>query len=145
MTQSVCVSFSWERNREDSEQSQKVEGKIKKVLKTVFETQNTRFSRLKQVARASHQNTQSQNYEKISNCFSRLEGLPTRESRAEPQKSMYPPRLDLSLVNKSPKSTRELAAVACDLDDPRLSRQNRATLFLNSFSFCKNKVLSKNT
>ena len=34
---------------------------------------------------------------------------------------------DLSLANKSPKPTRELAAVAYDLDDLRLSRQNRAT------------------
>ena len=57
--------------------------------------------------------------------------------------SVYPSRLDLSLANKSPKSTRELAAVACDLDDLRLSRQNRATLFLKFYSFCKNKVLSK--
>ena len=42
-----------------SEWSQKVEEKTEKVLKSVFETQNTHFSRLKQVARASHQNTQS--------------------------------------------------------------------------------------
>ena len=34
---------------------------------------------------------------------------------------------------------------ACDLDDPRLSRQNRATLFSKFFNFCKNKVLFKNT
>ena len=51
----------------------------------------------------------------------------------------------LSLANKSPKLTRELAAKACDLDDPQLSQQNRATLFLKFFSFCKNKILSKNT
>ena len=59
--------------------------------------------------------------------------------------SVYPSQLDLSLMNKSPKLTRELAAITCDLDNPRLSRQNRATLFLKFFSFRKNKVLSKNT
>ena len=56
---SVWVSFSWERNGEDSEQSQKFEGKTEKVLKTVFETQNTCFSRLIQVARVTRQNTSS--------------------------------------------------------------------------------------
>ena len=38
-----------ERNGEDSEQSQKFEGKTEKVLKTVFETQNMQFSRLIEV------------------------------------------------------------------------------------------------
>ena len=38
-----------ERNGEDSEQSQKFEGKTEKVLKTVFETQNMHFSRLIEV------------------------------------------------------------------------------------------------
>ena len=57
--------------------------------------------------------------------------------------SVYPSRLDLSLSNKSPKLTRELAAEFHDLGDSRLSRQNRATLFLKFFSFCKNKILSK--
>ena len=42
----------------------KIEKKTEKVLKTVFETQNMRFLRLKQVAKASRQDTQSQNYEK---------------------------------------------------------------------------------
>ena len=65
--------------------------KLKKFKETVFEMQNTHFSRLKQVARASHQNTQSENCEKFSKCFSRLEGLPARESRAKPQKSLCTP------------------------------------------------------
>ena len=43
-----------ERNEEDSEQSQKFEGKTeKKNLKTIFETQNTRFLQLIQVANQS--------------------------------------------------------------------------------------------
>ena len=119
--------------------------KLKKFKETVFEMQNTRFLRLKQVAKASRQNTQSQNCEKFSKCFSRLEGLSVRELRAEPRKSMYLSRLDLLLANKSPKSTRKLVAKACALDDLRLSRQNRATLFLKFFSFCKNRILFKNT
>ena len=91
---SVWVSFSWERNGEDSEQSQKVEGKTKKkkkIKEIVFETQNTHFSWLKQVARASRQNSQSQNYEKFSKCFSQLEGLLARELWTEPQKSLCTP------------------------------------------------------
>ena len=66
--------------------------KLKKFKETVFEMQNTRFSLLKQVARASHQNTQSENCEKFSKCFSRLEGLLARESQAEPRKSLCAPR-----------------------------------------------------
>ena len=89
-TQSV-----WERYfREDNEQSLKLEGKLKKFWKTVLKMQNTHFSRLKwvankslgQAAKSSCQNTQRQNCEKFSKCFSRLEGLPARESRAEPRK-----------------------------------------------------------
>ena len=99
-----------------------------------------------QVARSSRQNTQRQNCEKFSKCFLRLEGLPTKGVASWAAKiSVYPSRLDPSLANKSPKSTCERAAEACDLGDPRLSHQNRATLFLKFFSFCKNKILSKNT
>ena len=46
-------------------------------------------------------------------------------------------------MNKSPKPTRELVTVACDLDDPRLSRQNRATLFLKFSVFVKTKYFPK--
>ena len=52
-------------------------------------------------------------------------------------------RLNLSLANKSPKPTCELAVVACDLDDPRLSRQNRVTLFLKFSVFVKTKYFPK--
>ena len=95
-TQSV-----WERYfREDNEQSLKLEGKLKKFWKTVLKMQNTHFSRLKwvankslgQAAKSSCQNTQRQNCEKFSKCFSRLEGLPVRESWAEPRKSLCNPR-----------------------------------------------------
>ena len=51
-------------------------------------------------------------------------------SRELSRENLYVP-----LASKSPKLTRELAAEACDLDDPRLSRQNRATLFFEIFQF----------
>ena len=57
--------------------------------------------------------------------------------------SVYPSRLDLPFANKSPKLTRELAIVACDLTDPRLSRQNRETLFLKFSVFVRKKNFPK--
>ena len=93
VTRSVWVRFSWERN---GEQSQKFEGKTEKVLKIVFETQNTRFSRLKQVTSKSPgqaaKTLKDKIVKKFSKCFSRLEGLPARELRAEPRKSLCTPR-----------------------------------------------------
>ena len=56
---------------------------------------------------------------------------------------MYPSRLDLPLVNKSPKPTRELANVACDLYALQLSRQNRVTLFLKFSVIVKTKYFPK--
>ena len=67
----------------------------KKVLKIFFETQNMRFSRLNWVANKSlglaAKTLKRQNCEKFSKCFLRLEGLPARESRAEPRKSLCTP------------------------------------------------------
>ena len=58
-----------ERNGEDSEQSQKFEEKTKKVLKTIFETQNMHFLRLRQVAsqspRSPAKTLQAKKFEKI--------------------------------------------------------------------------------
>ena len=55
-----------------------------KVLKTVFETQNTHFLRLKQVTnklpRQAAKTLKVTIMEKFSKCFLRLKGLPTRES-----------------------------------------------------------------
>ena len=48
-------------------------------------------------------------------------------------------------MNKSPKPPRELAAIACDLDDPRLSHQNRATLFWKFSVFERAKYFPKTT
>ena len=95
--------------------------------------QNTRFSRLKQVARASRQNTER--FTRQRGVF--VTGRSTRQGVASwaVKFSVYPSRLDLLLVNKSPKPTCELTAVTCDLDNPRQSRQNRATLFLKIFNF----------
>ena len=74
----------------------KIRGKTEKGLKTdpvfakhaIFATEVSR----QQVAKSSRQNTQRQNCEKFSKCFSRLKGLPMRESRAEPRKSLCTPR-----------------------------------------------------
>ena len=69
VTRSVWVNFNWERNGEDSEQSQKFEEKTEKVLKTVFETQNMHFLRLRQVASQSRESPaktlQAKKFEKI--------------------------------------------------------------------------------
>ena len=140
----------WERKMGKTVNSHKNSRKKlkKKNLKTIFEMQNTRFSQLIQVASQSPghppKHFKPKDLKKFAKCFLRLEISLTRESRAEPW-NMYPSQLDLSLANKSPKPTRELATVACDLNDLRLSRQKRAILFLKFFSFCKNKILSKNT
>ena len=56
---------------------------------------NTRFSRLKWVTNKSPgqaaKTLKDKILKKFSKCFSRLEGLPTRESRAEPRKSLSNP------------------------------------------------------
>ena len=85
--------------------------------------QNMHFSRLRQVASQSPRHLlkhfKPKDLKKFAKCFSRLEVSLARELRAEPQKSLCTPLLlDLSLTNKLPKPTRELAIMACDLDDP---------------------------
>ena len=74
----------------------KIRGKTEKGIKTdpVF-TKHVIFATKvshQQVASSSRQNTQRQNCENFSKCFSRLKGLPSRESRAEPWKSLCAPR-----------------------------------------------------
>lgn len=58
--------------------------------------QNTRFSRLIQVASKSPdqaaKHCEGKILEKSSKCFSRLEGLVAKESWAEPRKSLSNPR-----------------------------------------------------
>ena len=84
--------FGWEKVNSHK----KFEGKTEKVLKTVFETQNMRFSRLGWVAHKlpgqAAKTLKVKIMKKISKCFSRLEGLPARESRFEPRKSLCTPR-----------------------------------------------------
>ena len=85
-----------ERNGEDSEQSQKFEGKTEKVLKTVFETQNTHFSRLIEVTNQSPRHPpkhfKPKVLKKFAKCFSRLEVSLARKSQVEPRKSLCTPR-----------------------------------------------------
>ena len=123
---------------------------LRKILKTLFETQNTRFSRLKWVANKlpglAAKTLKDKIVKNFLSVFRDWKVYP-RESRELSHENLCVPLvwLDLSLANKSPKLTRELAAEFRNLDDPQLSRQNRATLFLKFFSFYKNKILSKNT
>ena len=80
----------------EDEQTQIFEGKLKQVLKTApvsakhvfFATGLSHHT----VASSSHQSSQEQKFENFSKCFSRLEGLPASESRAEPRKSLSDPR-----------------------------------------------------
>ena len=79
------------RKTMNSSQKKKIEGKTKS-LKTapvypkhaIFAIETSR----QKVARSSRQNTQGQKFENFSKCFSRLEGLPASELRAEPRKSL---------------------------------------------------------
>ena len=128
----------------------KIRGKmLRKILKTLFETQSTHFLRLKWVANKSPGLAAKTLKNKIVKNF--LSVFPTRRFTREgvaswaAKISMYPSRLDLLLVNKSPKLTCELATEFRDFGDLRLSRQNRVTMFLKFFSFCKKKILSRNT
>ena len=55
--------------REKVNRHKKFEGKTKKVLKTIFEKQNTCFSRLIQVARTLAKTLQAKRFEKICKVF----------------------------------------------------------------------------
>ena len=86
----------------------KIQGKTEKGLKTdpvfakhaIFATKVGR----QQVTKSSRQNTQRQNCEKFSKCFSRLKGLPKRESQAEPRKSLCTP-CDWTLHSRTSRQT----------------------------------------
>ena len=89
-----CV---WEvSDRKDNEQSQSVRGKTEKDLKTAPILPNTRFSWLKWVADQSPgqaaKTLKDKILKKFSKCFSRLEGLPARESRVELWEFLCNPR-----------------------------------------------------
>ena len=81
----------------DNEQSQKVRGKNWKRFKNCPYFCQTRVFRdlnesptKSQVKLPKH--TKTKVWKKFSKCFSRLESLPARESRAEPRKSLSNPR-----------------------------------------------------
>ena len=79
-------SVSVEKKMGKTNNHKKIEGKI------VLEMQNTHFSRLKQVASKSPgqaaKTLKDKIVKKFSKCFLRLEDLSTRESQAEPRKSL---------------------------------------------------------
>ena len=99
----------WERYfGEDNEQSLKLEEKTKNFWKTVLKNAKhaffaTELSR-QQVARSSRQNTQRKKCEKFSKCFSRLKGLPSKESRTKPRKSPCTPH-DWTLHSRTSRQT----------------------------------------
>ena len=87
----------WVRaDKKDNEQSQKDRRKNKKFKNLPLYFQNTRFSRLKRVAKKSPDQAaktlKDKNLKNFSKYFSRLEGLLASESRAEPRKSLSKPR-----------------------------------------------------
>ena len=93
-----------------------------------------------QVARSSCQNTQGQNFEKFSKCFSWLEGLPARESRAEPRKSLSNPRDWTFHLRTSRQNWLANSRLRPATELPKQGKNE----FLK-FSDFKNKILSKNT
>ena len=89
---SVRVSFSWERNGEDSEQSQKFEGKTKKVFKNcLWNAKHVFFAT--DISRQGHppKHFKPKDLKNFVKCFLRLEVSLARESRAKPRKSMRTP------------------------------------------------------
>lgn len=88
----------WVRaDEKDNEQSQKDRRKNKKFKKLPLYVQNTRFLRLKRVAKKLPDQAAKTLKDKnlkifFFKCFSRLEGLPASESRAELRKSLSKPR-----------------------------------------------------
>ena len=84
--------LEWRKFREKMNSYKCSREKLKQVLKaapisakhTIFATGVSR----QRVASSSRQNTLGRKYENFSKCFSRLEGLPASESRAEPRKSL---------------------------------------------------------
>ena len=84
------------QSREKVNRHKKFEGKTEKVLKTIFEMQNTLFSRLIQVASQSPvhlpKHFKPKDLKKFVRCFLRLEVSLARESRTELRKSLCTPR-----------------------------------------------------
>ena len=136
---SKWVTWSvWEvTDKRENEQSQKVRGKTEKDFKNCPHCAKHVFFAA-EVSRQIVARSTRQNF---------AIGSLTRKGVVSwaAKISVHPSRLDLPLVNKSPKPTCELATMACNLYDLQLSRQNKATLFFEIFSFCKIKILSKNT
>ena len=126
--------------------------KLEKVLKTVFETQNTRFSWLIQVtSRQGHppKHFKPKVLKKLAKCFLPLEISLARESRAKSRKSLCTLRdwtfhLRTSRQNP-PVSSRLWHATWMTRDWVAKTGQHCFWIFFFFFFFCENKILSKNT
>ena len=93
----ICVWTLWFRKMFKQERQwivTNVRGKNWKHLKIDLYVQNTRFSRLNQVASKSPglvaRTLKTKILKNLSKCFSRLKVLPARESRGKPRKSLSP-------------------------------------------------------
>ena len=113
------------------------------IKHTFFATETSRQS----VARVTHQNTSSQKIwkKKIAKRFSWLEVSLARESRVEPRKSLCTPRdwtfhSWTSHQNRPASSRLWYATWMTQIESPKQGN----TIF-EIFSFCKNKIPSKNT
>ena len=121
----------------------------KRFKNSPYFCQNARFSWLKWVANKSPSQAAKTLKDKIvkkfSKCFSRLKGLPARESRAEPRKSLSNPR-DWTFHSRTshqkwPANMRLRLATWLTCDWAAKTGQNWV---FEIFRFL-NKILSKNT
>ena len=126
-----------------------VRGKNWKYLKTDLYAQNTRFSRLSQVASKSPgpvaRTLKTKILKNLSKCFLRLEVLLARESRGKSWKSLCTPydwnihpwtsrQIESREILKT-QILKNILRIFHDWTNPRLSRQYKATLFFEILTF----------
>ena len=142
---SVWEGDSWERRWTVT----KVRGKNwKRFKKLPLFFPNTRFSRLNRVANKSPvqaaKTLKDKSLKNFSKCFSRLEGLPARESWAEPWKSLSNPRdwtfHSQTSRQKWPTKTRLRLATWLTRDRVAKTGQNR---IFEIFRFFKQNTFQK--
>ena len=135
---SKWVTWSiWEvSDKRENEQSHKVRGKTEKYFKNCPHFAKHGFF----AAEVSHQIHPPKHFKpkvlkNFLSVFRDWKSYSRGSHKLSCENLCVPLRLDLPLMNKSPKLTRELTTMACDLTYPRLSRQNKATLFFEIFRF----------
>ena len=95
----------WERRMDKTMNSKKCSRENWKVLKTVLEAQNMRFSRLNWVVNKSPgqvaKHLRDKIFEKLSKCFLWLEGPPASKLRRDHENFCITSWLELRFANKS--------------------------------------------